>query len=251
MSTGASDLNMSVTTRSSVRSSSVESPARQHSPGRAFGASLSSSYSVLHQSGNAHATDNLRVQHQREREELTELNGRFRGYLDRVKALESKNLHLTTQLDDISKSWGAASEAIINQHKLPLDHLRQKLNDITMDEADFQARLRRSQYTVDHYRTLIHDENAWNDRQEGKRAQLKLEYEHSCAELASLQNSFHQAEDQLKYALKQRDEYVNKVDQLNEQFYLATIDRIKTDIQVQTLREEIPFLNEIHSHVLR
>jgi hypothetical protein len=41
--------------------------------------SNSSSYSLLNQSTNAQVTDNLRVQHQREKQELSELNDRFRG----------------------------------------------------------------------------------------------------------------------------------------------------------------------------
>ena len=234
------------TVRTSIRSSSVESGPRHQSPGR-----LTSFHSILHQSGNAQVTDNLRVQHQREREELSELNDRFRGYLDRVKVLESKNSKLTSQLDDVSKTWGAASQSIINQYSGQLDHLRQDVNHGMMDEADAQTRLRRSHYTIENYRTLIHDETNWNDRQEEKREQLKLEYEHSCVQLASLQSSYKQVEDQLKYLLKQRDEHLNEIDRLNEQFYHVTVDRIKTDLQVQTLREEIPFLNDIYSHLMR
>ncbi|CAF3757382.1 unnamed protein product [Adineta steineri] len=210
-----------------------------------------SSYSLLsNQSTNAQHTDNLRVQHQREKQELSELNDRFRGYLDRVKILENKNAKLTGQLEDVTKSWGTASQTIITQYSTPLDRLRREVNDSMIDEADLQTRLRRSHYTIDNYRSLINDETAWNDRQEEKREQLKLEYEHSCAELSALQKSYKQVEDQLKHLLKQREDYLSEIDQLNEQSYKATIDRIKLDLQVQTLREEIPFLNDVHAHLL-
>lgn len=247
--------------KTSTRSVSIESGVRTRSNPRDVSpgsqrhgqheSGLSSSYSLLNQSTNAQVTDNLRVQHQREKQELSELNDRFRGYLDRVKVLENKNAKLTGQLDDISKSWGSASQGIIGQYSGPLDRLRREVNDSMIDEADLQTRLRRSHYTIDNYRSLINDETAWNDRQEEKREQLKLEYEHSCAELSALQKSYKQVEDQLKNLLKQREDYLSEIDQLNEQSYHATIERIKLDLQVQTLREEIPFLNDVHAHLLR
>ena len=172
------------------------------------------------------------------------------GYLDRVKVLECKNAKLTGQLEDISKAWGSASQNIIAQHAVPLDRLRQEVNDSMIGEADLQTRLRRSHYTIDNYRSLINDETAWNDRQTEKRGQLKAEYERSCVELATLQTSYKQVEDQLKHLLKQREDYLTEIDQLNEQSYKATIDRIKLDLQVQTLREEIPFLNDVHTHLI-
>ncbi|CAF3392070.1 unnamed protein product [Rotaria sp. Silwood1] len=239
--------------KTSIRSVSVETGTRNRSPVQRYGQQEignSSSYSSLNQSTNNQVTDNLRVQHQREKQELAELNDRFRGYLDRVKILENKNFKLTSQLEDIAKAWGAASQAIIVQYGGPLDRLRQEVNDCMLCEADLQTRLRRSHYNIDNYRSLIHDETSWNDRQEGKREQLKLEYEHSCSELSALQKSYKQVEDQLKTLLKQREDYLNEIDQLNEQSYKSTIDRIKSDLQVQTLREEIPFLNDIHAHLI-
>ncbi|CAF0863780.1 unnamed protein product [Rotaria sordida] len=234
--------------RTNLRDSSPLSSGMQRQGQSEFG--TSPSYSLFNQSTNAMVTDNLRVQHQREKQELSELNDRFRGYLDRVKILENKNAKLTGQLEDITKSWGAASQSIIGQYSTPLDRLRQEVNESMIDEADLQTRLRRSHYTIDNYRSLINDETAWNDRQEEKREQLKLEYEHSCAELAALQKSYKQVEDQLKSLLNQREEYLNEIDQLNDQSYKATIDRIKLDLQVQTLREEIPFLNDVHAHLI-
>jgi chromosome segregation ATPase len=249
MSTGVGD-----SMKTSTRSVSIESGTRDRSPMQRFGqtgTSNTSSYSILNQSTNAQVTDNLRVQHQREKQELSELNDRFRGYLDRVKVLENKNSKLTGQLDDISKTWGTTTQAIVSQYSGPLDRLRQEVNESMIDEADLQTRLRRSHYDIDNYRSLIHDEAVWNERQEDKREQLKLEYEHSCAELNALQRSYKQVDDQLKILLKQREDYLQEIDQLNEQSYKATLERIKLDLQVQTLREEIPFLNDVHAHLIR
>ena len=251
MSTGLGE-SMRTSTHSVVIDSMTRnrSPIRHHGGGTSEGHS-SSSYSIINQSSNAQVTDNLRVQHQREKQELTELNDRFRGYLDRVKILENRNSQLTNQLDDISKSWGSSSQTIISKYAAPLDRLRQGVNESMMDEADLQTRLRRSHYDIDTYRSLIHDETLWNERQEDKREQLKLEYEHSCAELSALQKSFQQIEEQIKILYKQREDYLQEIDQLNEQSYRATLERIKLDLAVQTLREEIPFLNDIHAHLIR
>ena len=248
MSTGVGD-----SMKTSTHSISIESGVRTRSPQRRYeptDQSNNSSYSILNQSTNAQVTDNLRVQHQREKQELSELNDRFRGYLDRVKVLENKNSKLTTQLDDVSKTWGSASQTIIAQYGAPLDRLRQEVNECMMDEADLQTRLRRSHYTIDNYRSMIQDEHLWNERQEDKREQLKLEYEHSCAELNALQKSYKQVEDQLKILLKQREDYLQEINQINEESYKATLDRIKLDLEVQTLREEIPFLNDVHTHLI-
>ena len=201
-------------------------------------------------SSNAQITDNLRVQHQREKQELNDLNDRFRGYLDRVKVLENKNAYLTGALDDITKSWGAASQAVIAQYGGKLDRLRQDLNGSMLDEAAYQARLHRSRYNIDNYQTLVNDESAWNQRQEYKREQLKTELEHSCNELAYLRKSHAETEDQVKNLLKQKEDQLNEIDRLNEQAYRTTLERIKVDLQVQTLREEIPFVNDLYSHLI-
>ncbi|CAF1297885.1 unnamed protein product [Adineta ricciae] len=241
------------TVKTSTRSVSIEKGTRNRSPMQRYvpnETSNNSSFSLLTQSSNGQVTDNLREQHQREKQELAELNDRFRGYLDRVKVLENKNSKLTTQLEDITKTWGTASQAIVSQYSGSLDRLRQEVNESMLGEADLQTRLRRSHYDIDNYRSLIHDETLWNNRQEEKREQLKLEYEHSCVELTALQRSFKQVEEQLKILLQQREDYLQEINQLNELSYKATLDRIKLDLQVQTLREEIPFLNDIHTHLI-
>lgn len=84
MSSGGTDI-----VRTSTRSVSVELGVRPRqnipdaSPGtqrQGFNDSgNSSSYALLNQSTNSIVTDNLRVQHQREKQELSELNDRFRG----------------------------------------------------------------------------------------------------------------------------------------------------------------------------
>ncbi|UJR10494.1 hypothetical protein I4U23_014697 [Adineta vaga] len=241
------------TVKTSTRSVSIEKGTRNRSPMQRYvhnDTSNNSSFSLLNNSSNGQATDNLREQHQREKQELAELNDRFRGYLDRVKVLENKNSKLTTQLEDVTKTWGTASQAIVSQYSGSLDRLRQEVNESMLGEADLQTRLRRSHYDIDNYRSLIHDETLWNNRQEEKREQLKLEYEHSCVELTALQRSYKQVEEQLKILLQQREDYLQEINQLNEQSYKATLDRIKLDLQVQTLREEIPFLNDIHTHLI-
>ncbi|CAF1387219.1 unnamed protein product [Adineta steineri] len=240
--------------KTSTHSVTIEKGTRNRSPMQRHAQNETSnnnlSYSLLNQSTNIQVTDNLREQHQREKQELSELNDRFRGYLDRVKILESKNSKLTNQLEDIAKTWGSASQAIVSQYSGSLDRLRQEVNESMLNEADIQTRLRRSHYDIDNYRSLIHDETLWNNRQEEKREQLKLEYEHSCVELTALQRSYKQVDDQLKILLKQREEYLEEINQLNEQSYKATLDRIKLDLEVQTLREEIPFLNDVHAHLI-
>ncbi|CAF1316266.1 unnamed protein product [Adineta ricciae] len=241
------------TVKTSTRSVSIEKGTRNRSPMQRYvpnETSNNSSFSLLTQSSNGQVTDNLREQHQREKQELAELNDRFRGYLDRVKVLENKNSKLTSQLEDVTKTWGTASQAIVSQYSGSLDRLRQEVNESMLGEADLQTRLRRSHYDIDNYRSLIHDETLWNNRQEEKREQLKLEYEHSCVELTALQRSYKQVEEQLKILLQQREDYLQEINQLNELSYKATLDRIKLDLQVQTLREEIPFLNDIHTHLI-
>jgi hypothetical protein len=84
MSSGVGD-----SVKTSTRSVSIESGTRNRSSYRdtspnvqRYGqndTSISSSYSLLNQSANTQVTDNLRVQHQREKQELSELNDRFRG----------------------------------------------------------------------------------------------------------------------------------------------------------------------------
>ncbi|CAF0743177.1 unnamed protein product [Didymodactylos carnosus] len=201
-------------------------------------------------SSNAQVTDTLRVQHQREKQELSELNDRFRGYLDRVKVLENKNAKIAKQLDGVTKSWGQQSQQILQTDGPLLDRLRDDVNVNMLGEADWQTRLRRSHYTIDNYRQLINHETQWNDKQEAKRVSLKIEYDNSCIELANLQKSYKQVEEQLKNLLKQREDLLQDIEKLNEQSYKTTMDRIKLDLQVQTLREEIPFLSDIHAHLI-
>ena len=93
MSTGVGDS----VGKTSIRSVSIESGTRNRSLLRdtspsstgtsRYGQDVSSSYSLINQSGNAQITDNLRVQHQREKQELSELNDRFRG---KIRAKEEK-----------------------------------------------------------------------------------------------------------------------------------------------------------------
>ena len=73
----------SVTIESGIRNrSALRDTSPLSSNGSRYGGNdpdPNSSYSLMNQSSNAQITDNLRVQHQREKQELSELNDRFRG----------------------------------------------------------------------------------------------------------------------------------------------------------------------------
>lgn len=206
-----------------------------------------------HHSNNANTAfvDNMRNQRQREKQELSHLNDRFRGYLDRVKVLENKNSLLTNDLMNIIKTWDHASQEVIGKYSTPLDRLRRDLNNTMLDEADVQARLYRDRFTIDRYRSLLQDEAMWNERQENKREQLKIEVDRSFDELNSLQESCKLVDEQVKELLKKKSQQIGELDHLNEEFYQATMDRIRVDLHVQTLREEIPFFNDLYAQLFK
>lgn len=88
MSSGVGDSVVKTSTRSVTIESGVRnrSGIRDSSPlasnGLRYGTNdhdHGANYSLISQSSNAQITDNLRVQHQREKQELSELNDRFRG----------------------------------------------------------------------------------------------------------------------------------------------------------------------------
>ena len=84
MSSGFSDSLRASTRAGGIKSGSpTRASHRDPSPGTLrhvqHEITQSSTYSLSGHSSNAQITDNLRVQHQREKQELSELNDRFRG----------------------------------------------------------------------------------------------------------------------------------------------------------------------------
>ncbi|XP_008303134.1 keratin, type I cytoskeletal 18 isoform X2 [Stegastes partitus] len=86
------------------------------------------------------------------------LNDRLSGYLDRVKQLQEENRDLQKQIDDILAKRKAPEGRNWDEVQKPLDDLKKKIKDITMDNAKLLLQIDNTKLANDDFKTKLDDE---------------------------------------------------------------------------------------------
>ncbi|XP_028428194.1 keratin, type I cytoskeletal 18 isoform X2 [Perca flavescens] len=101
-----------------------------------------------------------------DKQTLRGLNGRLSGYLDQVKQLEKENGDLEKQIDDILAKRKTPEVRDWDEVGKPLDNLKQKIKDITKDNAKLLLMIDNTKLANDDFKKKLDDE---------KKAQKELE----------------------------------------------------------------------------
>ncbi|XP_039648710.1 keratin, type I cytoskeletal 18-like isoform X2 [Perca fluviatilis] len=93
-----------------------------------------------------------------DKQTLRGLNGRLSDYLDRVRQLEKENGDLEKQIDDILAKRKTPEVRDWDEVEKPLDNLKQKIKDITKDNAKLLLQIDNTKLANDDFKKKLDDE---------------------------------------------------------------------------------------------
>lgn len=192
------------------------------------------------------STEVIRAKRDHEKQVLIGLNERLSVYLERVKFLERQNTKLLSELDDLKKKQGLDSNRFKDTLEPALNDARVKIDEISRDKVAAEIKAKRNEYETGNYKKLHDDVQAEIRAEQNKVKTLENMLNENKTELDLLKRQKQSIESDLeKYKNQATNLNVNLVKLLND-LDNATLKRLKTQNEIQTMEEQIPFLNAVH-----
>ena len=177
---------------------------------------------------------------------LNVLNSRMIYFINRVKDEEEKSRQLKSELDYLTQTWGAETRNVIKTSEPELQKARGTADYMSGEAAKSIAKSQKLDYKLDHLKKNLANEVQASSQCSSKINNLEQIVENSNDELDYLKKS-------LEFTKKDVVDYLMKTEKLNEQLDVLlnklednTCKTLQVRSAIQTLEEQIPFLNAIH-----
>ncbi|XP_046398629.1 lamin Dm0-like [Ischnura elegans] len=185
-----------------------------------------------------------------EKADLQNLNDRLACYIDRVRQLESENSKLTREVQTTQETITRETTQLKSMYENELSDARRLLDDTSRERARLEIDCRR-----------LSDENAELRLNLDKKTKDLVSAEKSLtiyeSRVNDLSNKYNQAAGERKKLLDQIKELEKEVEKLRKQLNDTrkqleeeTLARVDLENNVQTLKEELNFKEQIHQQQL-
>ncbi|XP_019747101.1 keratin, type I cytoskeletal 18-like [Hippocampus comes] len=165
-------------------------------------------------------------------ETLRGLNGRLSGYLDKVKQLEEENQRLKEEIDEILVKRKTAEGRDWQELEKPLNHLKNKIKDITMDNAKMLLQIDNAKLANADFINKFNDETKARKAIENDLDELKKNIEDTKRSNKQMQKEIDVVKDEL--TLFEQD-HKNAVDDLREK-----IKNSEVNVEIETPNSSLP-----------
>jgi intermediate filament protein if len=181
-----------------------------------------------------------------EKKDLTKLNDRLGGYVDRVKALEAENFKLLKDIQDIQSRWGEGSKLVKQQFEGDLFNLRTRIDDTANLKAIADVKLKRAQYEINDMQYRYEDLVRLRDSDKSKIGGLGYELEQTDSSRRSIYESIEDQNADIEKYRAQRDNIWMQMNDLLDRLDDEVLKRVSTEYNNQTLKEHIEFIKYVH-----
>ncbi|XP_039998086.1 keratin, type I cytoskeletal 18-like isoform X2 [Xiphias gladius] len=175
-----------------------------------------------------------------DKQTLRGLNDRLCGYLDRVKQLKEENDSLEKEIDEILAKRKTPGGRDWDETEKPLDDLKNKIKDITMDNAKLLLQIDNTKLANDDFKNKLNDEKKARKELEKDVEDLRRTHEDTKLNCKQTKKEIDLVKDELA-RLKQ--EHKDEVDALCEKIKESEV-KVEVDSQNSNLSE---ILNKIRS----
>ncbi|CAF1675345.1 unnamed protein product, partial [Adineta ricciae] len=187
--------------------------------------------------------NDLKTQHEHEREALNELNQRFSVFVDRVQALESQNSKYRSELANLRRT-SSGDSGIDLQWNERYFSARSDLTALHHATLDCESDLDWYHAQVGIYQQLIDTEQQWRDK---RLAKLEQELKQAAAELNTLRLSYTDLERLSINQYGERDEVFKQYLAVSYDLCNVKKQRKKWNLNLETLKNYIAFYKNIRS----
>ncbi|KAM3585186.1 uncharacterized protein V6R79_009899 [Siganus canaliculatus] len=168
-----------------------------------------------------------------DKQTLRGLNDRLSGYLGRVRQLEKENEDLQKQIDEILAKRKAPEGRDWDEVEKPLDDLKKKIKDITMDNAKLLLQIDNTKLANDDFKKKLDDEKTARKELEKDVEDLNKTKEETKLNLKQTQKEIDLVKEELDRLKKEHKE---EVDDLREKIKDSKV-MVEIDSQNSNLAE--------------
>jgi chromosome segregation ATPase len=206
----------------------------------------------LNTAGGAHsaAGNALRETRQNEKKQLSELNDRFAGYVERVRFLEAQNKKLQIELDVLKSKWGQETKYIEKMYQIELEEARSVLNDTSKTKDGLQVKLDRSEQELEDVRKRYFDVESLLNKDKEKIASLQDQIAANESEIGLLRRRLCDLQDEEKRYKAEAQRMMSEIQRVSFELECEIKQRLSLENDKQSLEEELLFLKEVHSKEL-
>ncbi|XP_061572165.1 keratin, type I cytoskeletal 18-like isoform X2 [Cololabis saira] len=162
-----------------------------------------------------------------DKQTLRGLNGRLSGYLDRVRQLQEGNCDTQKEIDDILAKRKTPERRDWDKVQEPLDELKEKIKDITLDNAKLLLQIDNTKLANDDFQNKLDDETKARKDLEKDLDSLKKVMEETKMNQDQMQTEIKLVKSELERLEK---EHKDEVDALREKIKDS---EVKVDIESQ------------------
>lgn len=182
--------------------------------------------------------------YQNNKQELTELNERFRLFLGSVQALELENARFILDIDAFHKDFFGFIQ-MDDQWNENYKNSQYRLKSIANDKFENESDLELSQLQVQMYEQLYTFHHRFN---QDRRLKLEQELKQSAASLNTLRTSYQSLEQEVKVLYIAHEDTVKQYFGLTREWCGVKKQQKQLGFDVQTLKSQLVSYKSLHSH---
>ena len=190
----------------------------------------------------------MHTRYQHEKNELAELNQRFRLFVDRVQQLESINSEYVVQIADFQQKWFGTSSIDAAQGSDQYLLLQSDLTTISCAKVDYEVDFELRQLQIGMCQQLIIDEQQWQDKE---RLKLEQELNRSASTLLTLRTSYATLGQEIEILYATHGDIFKQYLQVTDSWSNMKKQRKQSDLSLQTLKQYIVLYKNISSYSKR
>uniref|UniRef100_A0A182MTA1 LTD domain-containing protein n=1 Tax=Anopheles culicifacies TaxID=139723 RepID=A0A182MTA1_9DIPT len=185
-----------------------------------------------------------------EKNSLMNLNDRLACYIDRVRYLEQENSRLSLELTTFQETASREVSGLKAIYEQELADARKLLDETAREKAKLEIDTKRAWEENEQLRTKL-------NRRTKELSELEKEAranESRCIELTANYNTIcserKKLQDELREADKEADKLRRSFETIRKDFEHETLIRVDLENNIQSLREELTFKEQVHSQEL-
>lgn len=192
----------------------------------------------------------LKESRQKEKQQLSELNDRFAGYVERVRFLEAQNKKLQLELGILKGKWGQETKQIEKMYQIEIDEARSVLNDTSKVKDNLRVKLERSEQELEVIRTKYSQVEAYLNNEKQKIKDLQEQIAANESEIGLLRRRLQDLQDEEKRYKQEAHRMMNEIQRVSSELECEMKQRLMLENDKQSLEEELLFIKEIHAKEL-